>query len=86
MELFFRKLNMKIIGLFLAFLTIVGVIEFLVSSYIITNQLSALAVEGEVVHIGIIFAEWFKNVIFHLVIDVIVSAISTFVFEALFSK
>jgi len=73
----------KIIGMFMAFTAIVGFVEFGVSFMIISNNLSRLASEGEIVRVTEVLAVWLNDIVRHLVIDVIVGAISTFVFEVL---
>ena len=65
------------VGIFLAFLAIVGFIEFGVYTAIAYNAMYKSAVEGEIIEFSKVFTSWFRNVIIHLVIDAIASAFIT---------
>jgi len=66
-----------IVALFFAVLAAFGVIEFGINAAFFLRTASQLASEGEIVEIGRVFANWYSNVIIHLTIDAVFSAITT---------
>lgn len=61
--------------LFLAVYGLVGVLEFAISGWFVLNQTSSLTSEGQIVEFNKVFSTWFSNIVYHLVIDTLITAI-----------